>query len=87
MDWSVEGGKPKTSAAYNLLKTVGLSGKKVTLLISINDALTAASFANIPTVKVIAFDQANAFNLAQSDHWVFLKKDLDQFKGMAEKWI
>jgi hypothetical protein len=49
--------------------------------------LTHASFANIPGVRLILFDQPNAHSLAQGDYWVFLKKDKDAFKDMVNTWI
>ena len=87
LDWVLEGDKPKTSVAYKTLKAAGFHDKKIVLLVPVGDVLTAASFANIPSVKVMSFDQANAFDLAQSDHWVFLKKDFGNFKEMAGSWI
>lgn len=85
--WQLEGDKPKTSAAYAALKKADLHEKKVCVFVPMHDALTSASFVNIPNVKVIFFDQANAFDLAYTDYWVCLEKDFDQFKEMVAKWI
>lgn len=87
LDWILEGERPRTANAYSALKNAGLHDKKVAVFLPTDDILTYASFVNIPTVKILFFDQANAFDLADSDHLVVLKKDLEQFKEMASRWI
>ncbi len=87
VDWALEGDKPKTSAAQKFLKQSGLFGKKIAFFISEGDMLTAASFANIPKVHTLLFDQPNAFDLVNSNYWLFFKKDFERFKGMVSKWI
>jgi large subunit ribosomal protein L4 len=85
-DWQIEGNTPKTAQAMSLLRNAGLESKRVAVLLQKNDVLTFASFANIPSVCVYFFDQPNAFDLANVDCWLMLKKDMDQFKGMVAKW-
>lgn len=87
LDWRVEGDTPKTAPVYKALREAGLIGKKIVLFVPVGDALTSASFANIPDVKVLSFDQPNVFDLAGSDVWVFLKKDFEPFKEMVQPWI
>ena len=87
LNWESQREVPKTSEAYSLLKNAGLHDKKVVLFLPFDDMITYASFINIPKVKILFFDQANAFDLAHTDHWVVLKKDLDQFKKMVSQWI
>lgn len=87
LDWSISEQKPSTAQAYNALKQAGLLTTSVNIFLSVNDVLNFASFANIPNVRILFFDQANAFDLAQGDHWVFLKKDFDHFKNMVSQWI
>lgn len=87
VNWAVEGDRPKTAAAHHLLKQVGLADKKVVLFLASQDMLSSASFANIPNVTMLSFDQPNAFDLANSNNWLFLKKDFDHFKEMVSKWI
>lgn len=79
--------RPKTSAAYKALVAAQISDKKINLFITLDDFLSQASFANIPSVRLMLFDQANALDLANCDYWVFLKKDFDAFKEMVSKWI
>jgi len=87
LDWTVDGDKPKTSAAYSVLKNLELAGKKVVLFLPADDFLTRASYANIANVNILFFDQANAFDLVNSARWLYLKKDTDAFKNMVLQWI
>ncbi len=87
LDWVPAGDKPKTAAACSALKDLGLQGKKVVLFLPVDDFLTRASCANIANVNILFFDQANAFDLANSSHWLYLKKDTDAFKDMVSRWI
>jgi large subunit ribosomal protein L4 len=86
-DWSLSSDKPKTAEAHELINNVGLANKKIILFIAPYDFQLALSFANIANVRPLAFDQANAYDLANSDCWLFLKKDFDQFKGMVSQWL
>lgn len=85
-DWTAPADKPQTSVAFGLLKNMGIQDKKITLLIPMHDAVSYASFANIPNVRLMYFDQPNAFDLVASDYWVVFNKDLDSLKTMVEKW-
>lgn len=78
--------KPSTAKAYSLLKNAGLENSKVALFVSQHDLITCLSFANIPTVHVLFFDQPNAVDLSKNKNWLFFKKDLDMFKEMVSKW-
>jgi large subunit ribosomal protein L4 len=85
LNWSADE-RPKTALAYSALKQAGLADKKVVLFVSTYDFITQASFANIPNVSMIFFDQPNAFTLAHGDNWMFLAKDSDLFKEMVGLW-
>jgi large subunit ribosomal protein L4 len=78
--------KPSTATAHKTIKACGLDKHKVTLFLSGSDPLTYASFVNLPNVRILFFDQPNAFDLSKGNCWIFLKKDLDMFKGMVSKW-
>lgn len=80
------GSTPKTSRAKDLLQKSGLTGKKITLLIQPKDSLAFLSFRNIPGVSVIAFDQPNAFHLVNSEYWMVLNDNIEQFKTMVAQW-
>jgi large subunit ribosomal protein L4 len=79
--------KPSTSAAYTLLKNSGLHHDKVVLFLTPNDAVNYASFANIPNIRILYFDQPNAFDLSNGTQWLVLKKDFEHFKKMVSQWI
>ena len=87
LDWTLQGDQPKTSAFYAVLKNIGLHQQKVLFFLPADDFLTRASCANIANVNVLFFDQANAFDLANGTHWLYLKKDADAFKNMVLQWI
>jgi large subunit ribosomal protein L4 len=86
LDWQLPEQTPKTSAAFNALHAAGLNDKKMILFLSVQDRASYASFANIPSIKILFFDQPNAYDLALADQWVFLAKDLDSFKEMVSQW-
>ncbi len=86
-DWELSSEQPKTAQAQELVNTPGLTNKKIVLFVAPYDFHSALSFANIPNVRPLSFDQVNAYDLANSDCWLFLKKDFDQFKGMVSQWL
>ena len=86
-DWELPSEQPKTAQAQELVNTPGLANKKIVLFVAPYDFHSALSFANIPNVRPLSFDQVNAYDLANSDCWLFLKKDFDQFKGMVSQWL
>jgi large subunit ribosomal protein L4 len=86
-DWELASEQPKTAQAQELVNTPGLANKKIVLFVAPYDFHSALSFANIPNVRPLFFDQVNGYDLANSDCWLFLKKDFDQFKGMVSQWL
>ncbi len=86
-DWKPVSDKPNTKAVSKLLKDAGLHDKKLTMFVPMDDVILNASCMNIPNIRLIQFDQANVYDLADSHYWVFFKKDHDLFKEMVERWI
>lgn len=86
-NWQIEGAKPSTAQAAKFIKEANLQNAKLLLFVSIDDFVTYASFSNIPQVKVMFFDQANAFDVMNADYWVMLQKDMNSFKEMVVKWL
>ncbi len=78
---------PKTAEAAKALRNAGLDKNTIALLSNFEDDTIHAAFANIPNVRLIFFDQPNAYELACTQYWVVLKKDLDQLKQMVSSWI
>jgi len=88
VDWSLKNDKPKTAEAYAMLREVGLNNKKqINIFLDSHDMLTAASFTNIPQVRIVFFDSPNVYELADASCWIVLKKDVDMFKEMVARWI
>lgn len=87
VDWELSSGVPKTREAAAVLKQAGLYGKNILLFVSPQDHEIHASFANMKNVQILYFDHPNVFDLANAQHWVFLKKNMDDFKEMVAKWI
>lgn len=88
LDWVLHSENPSTRSAYDALKQAGLHTHKfINLFLMPHDLFVAASFANIPNVRILFFDSANAYDLADSSCWVVLKKDQDHFKEMVAQWI
>lgn len=78
---------PKTSVAAKSLTAAGISSaSKVALFVSNDDLLTHASFANLPNVQLMLFDQANCYDLANAEYVAFLDKDLGAFNEMVARW-
>jgi len=86
-DWELATEQPKTMQAQELVNNVGLANKKIILFVAPYDFHSALSFANIPNVRPLSFDQINAYDLANSDCWLCLKKDFDHFKEMVSQWV
>ena len=78
--------KPSTKTAQTLLNAAGLETAKVLLFLSFGDDVAFSSFINIPNVKIVFYDQPNAYDLSSADAWVFLKRDGALFKEMALRW-
>jgi len=85
LDWDFE--KPKTSATRKVLENLKLDSQKIVLLLNPTDVVSYAAFSNISNVRLVFFDQLNAFDLASGNILMFLKKDLDMFKDTVSQWI
>ncbi len=68
---------PKTKKAVEILKNLGLEGKKVTLVITEGEENLALSFRNIPKVNVVYADELNAYYVLDNEKILFTKKALD----------
>jgi large subunit ribosomal protein L4 len=73
---------PKTGYVYNFLKDIDLHNRKIILFVDKYDYIVQSSFANLPNVKILLFDQPNAYDLSDSDFWVVLDKDINKLKEM-----
>lgn len=87
LKWALVGDKPRTSYAVELLRDAQVAGKKVCLILQPGDVIQQASFANVPNLKMILFDQINVVDLIASDFVVVLDQDFDRFKEVVSGWI
>ncbi len=87
LDWTPVEGNPKTAHAFNALKSAGLLNQNIILFVSPTDRYAHASFANLPNVRMLLFDQWNAYDIANGELWMFLQKDMNAFKEMVSTWI
>ena len=86
LDWeSAE--KPKTALAFKALADAGLKGRDIEFFVNPDDRMTHASFANLPNIRMMLFDQWNAYDIANGEVWMILKKDIENFKGLVRSWI
>jgi large subunit ribosomal protein L4 len=86
IDWKLSSDVPKTGLASRMLKEHELYTSKVLLLVTNEDLLIQRSFANLPSVRIVLFDQVNAFDLAHAEKVVVLDKDMDSLKEMVARW-
>lgn len=87
LDWNHDLDRPRTAIAFNMLKNAGLHNKTVILFLPLHDELLRSSFANIPSVRILGFDQPNVYDLARGEQWVVFKQNMNDFKEMVSRWI
>lgn len=87
LDWNSNLEKPSTAAAYKALKNIGLESSKVIVFVRPDDYITQASFANIPFVSILFFDQVNAYDISNADNIIFMDNDIELFKEMVSKCV
>ena len=86
VDWALQGDKPNTKQAFAMLKAADVAHTQTNVFLTPNDLRTAASFANIPSVRIVFTDAPNAYVLADAQYWVVSKNDIDAFKTMVAQW-
>lgn len=85
-DFDFDQDKPSTKMAAQALKAAQMQNEKVVVLASLHDFALRASFGNIHNVSITSFDAANAFAFSYASRLVFMKKDVELFKKMVERW-
>jgi large subunit ribosomal protein L4 len=78
------GESPSTKAVVDYLSGVATS-KHVLIVLERDDAVSALSVRNIPTVHVLHHDQLNAYDVLVSDDIVFTKGALEAFIAAKTK--
>lgn len=72
--------EPKTKKAVEILKNLGLSEKKITLIISEGEENLALSFRNLPQVNIVYADELNAYYALDNEVILFTEKALENFQ-------
>lgn len=86
-DWNLDQDVPKTKEAFKVIASLGVKDKMVNVFLPFEDQKLVASFSNIPNVRIVFFDAANAYVLSDAHCWLVFKKDVDAFKNMVAQWI
>jgi large subunit ribosomal protein L4 len=68
--------KPSTKEAVAIIKSLGLEGRKVTVVIPNDDDLAYLSFRNIDRVRVIGASEANTYDLIDNTAVLFTAESL-----------
>ena len=69
-----------------MLREQNIYDAKVLFMVANDDILMQRSFSNLPNVRLVLFDQVNAFDLAHAEKVLVLEKDMDSFKEMVARW-
>ena len=67
---------PKTRQAVGFLKSLGIEGKKVLIVLDSSHPATLKSFRNIPTATVLSRENLNIYVVVKSDVLVLTQKAL-----------
>lgn len=68
--------KPSTKEAVAIIKSLGLEGRKVTIVIPNDDDIAYLSFRNIDRVRVIGASEANTYDLIDNTAVLFTAESL-----------
>ncbi|MBL4588088.1 50S ribosomal protein L4 [Candidatus Babeliales bacterium] len=86
VNYDVKQEVPRTKIAMDVLKKTGLNDRKVLLFMKPDDQFLYASFRNIPSIRILFFDNPNVYDLAHAHRWLFMKKDIESFNTMVARW-
>ena len=79
--------KRSTQAAYSFLKKNNLHEKKIVMFYDCADVDVYYSFCNLALVKLVSFDAIYPYVLANDSYFVYLNKNVNQFKDMVDSWL
>lgn len=69
---------PKTKKAVEFLRTQGLEGKKVLLVLPEKDEVIYKSFRNLPYAKVLPVEGLNVYDVLWADHLIITRPSLEK---------
>jgi hypothetical protein len=76
---------PKTAEAAALLEALGIAGRKLLLVVDGLEEAAIKSFRNLPTVRLLTFDQLNTYDVLGCDVVVFTRDSLEAFLGRGRE--
>ncbi|MFC1650360.1 50S ribosomal protein L4 [Candidatus Latescibacterota bacterium] len=76
--------EPKTKTVADVFKALGIEGKKIMFIVSGKDDVLMKSVRNIPKVKLEMAENANVYNLTNSDVLLFTKTSVDRVKDLLK---
>ncbi len=76
--------KPNTKAMVEILSNMGFSGKKVLIITKDSDKFVYFSARNLPSVKVIPYNNVNLFDLAKYDNILITQDLLPVIEGVIQ---
>ena len=77
-DFELQG--PKTKTVTGVLKNLGLNGKKIMMLVHGKDEVLVKSVRNIPYFNLQMAENANAYELMNSDVLIFTRASVERVK-------
>ena len=69
--------EPKTKKAVEVIKNIGLDGKKLVVVLKEKNNVIEKSFRNIPGVKYLLVNYLNPYDILHADKIVFMKDALE----------
>ena len=72
--------EPKTKLAIDVLKNLGLTNKKVVVVLDKNDEQLKKSFRNIEGVKYLLVNYLNPFDIMHADKLLFTENSLQELQ-------
>ncbi len=77
--------EPKTKSVASVLNVLGLSGKKIMFLLPGQDEMLYKSIRNIPNMKTEAAENANTYDVANSDVLLMTPTSVERVKEFFKK--
>ena len=77
--------EPKTSNVASILKALGINGKKIMFIFPIKDEILFKSIRNIPNINIEMAENANTYDVMNSDVLLLTRSSVDRVKEFFQK--
>lgn len=77
--------EPKTSNVAGVLKALGITGKKIMLIIPGKDEILYKSIRNIPNINIEMAENANVYDVTNSDVLLLTRTSVDRVKEFFKR--